>query len=231
MANWKYMNQLFRTCLSLCCIGILAGIVGCSSKPPVPPPKAEIIRKKIAVPAENVKPLSPAPAVMSEKIPVDGAHPASSPPEAVPQKHSMGDVSGMAEKSYDSAAFTAYNPAGKIDPFIPLIKDEPPPVKAAQSQKSKKEKRVPTSPLELVDLSQLKLTAIIHTPSGNKAMVEETNGKGYVIGVGTYVGTHSGKVISIQKDKVVVEEEIEDALGNSTLHNSELKFQKPSGEF
>ena len=225
------MNRLFRKCMSICCAGMLAGVVGCDSKPPAPPPRAAIIRMKIPAMTETVKPLTPTSvAVSPEKPSQDGTHPAPSA-EAVALTHAVGNVAGTAGNSYDPATFVAYNPAGKIDPFVPLIKDEPPPAKAAQPQKSKKEKRVPTSPLELVDLSQLKLTAIIHTPSGNKAMVEESNGKGYVIGVGTYIGTHSGKVISIQKDKVVVEEEIEDALGNSTLHNSELKFQKPPGEF
>ena len=127
-----------------------------------------------------------------------------------------------------ATASVSYNPAGKIDPFVPLLKDEP--VKALQSEKSKMEKREPTTPLERIDLSQLKLTAIIRTPSGFKAMVEETTGKGYIVGVGTYMGIHSGKVVNILKDRVVVEEEVEDALGNVVSRNSELKFQKPSGE-
>ena len=61
-------------------------------------------------------------------------------------------------------------------------------------------------------------------------MVEETTGKGYIVTVGTYVGIHSGKVTNILKDRIIVEEEVEDALGNVANRNSELKFQKPSGE-
>jgi type IV pilus assembly protein PilP len=61
-------------------------------------------------------------------------------------------------------------------------------------------------------------------------MVEESTGKGYIVGVGTYMGIHSGKVVNILKDRVVVDEEIEDALGNVVNRNSELKFQKPSGD-
>jgi Tfp pilus assembly protein PilP len=37
-------------------------------------------------------------------------------------------------------------------------------------------------------------------------------------------------VVNILNDRVVVEEEVEDALGNVVSRNSELKFQKPSGE-
>ena len=122
----------------------------------------------------------------------------------------------------------SYDPEGKIDPFVPLLKDDP--LKALPDAKTKREKREPTTPLERVDLSQLKLTAIIRTPSGFKAMVEETTGKGYIVTVGTYVGIHSGKVTNILKDRIIVEEEVEDALGNVANRNSELKFQKPSGE-
>jgi type IV pilus assembly protein PilP len=122
----------------------------------------------------------------------------------------------------------SYNPAGKIDPFAPLLKDEP--AVALRADKSKREKREPATPLERVDLSQLRLTAIIRTPSGFKAMVEESTGKGYIVGMGTYMGIHSGKVVSILKDRIVVEEEVEDALGDVVSRNSELKFQKPSGE-
>ena len=111
---------------------------------------------------------------------------------------------------------------------MPLLRDEP--VKPLQAEKIKREKREPTTPLERVDLSQLKLTAIIRTPSGFKAMVEESTGKGYIVGMGAYMGIHSGKVVNILKDRVVVEEEVEDAQGNVVNRNSELKFQKPSGE-
>jgi type IV pilus assembly protein PilP len=127
-----------------------------------------------------------------------------------------------------SAVWVSYSPDGKIDPFLPLLKDEP--QKVLPDTKTKKEKREPTTPLERVDLSQLKLTAIIRTPSGFKAMVEETTGKGYIVSVGTYIGIHSGSVTNILKDRVIVEEEVEDALGVVSNRNSELKFQKPTGE-
>jgi type IV pilus assembly protein PilP len=120
---------------------------------------------------------------------------------------------------------------GKIDPFEPLVKAEPVPVSVSMAIKKKKSKRrIPRTPLEMVDLSQLKLTGIIRAPSGNKAMVEEASGKGYVIAKGTYIGIHSGRVIQILNDRVIVEEEVEDSLGNLTIQKRELKFRKPTGE-
>jgi len=79
-------------------------------------------------------------------------------------------------------------------------------------------------------LSQLKLVGIILAPSGNRALVQEASGKGYIIKKGTYIGTNAGKVVEIEKEKVVVEEELTDIVGNLQLQKKELHLPKPSGE-
>ncbi|MBF0395253.1 MAG: pilus assembly protein PilP [Desulfobacterales bacterium] len=120
-----------------------------------------------------------------------------------------------------------YNPAGKIDPFEPFIKK-----RQAQAvlKKTSEARRVPLTPIEMVDISQLKLSAIVISQSGNIALVEEASGKGYTIQKDTYIGVHSGKVKEILKDKVIVEEEIQDIFGNIKMQERELKLQKPVGE-
>jgi len=120
-----------------------------------------------------------------------------------------------------------YNPKGKVDPFTPLLRDEP--VQAAASKLMRK-KRDPQSPLEKIDLGQLKLVAIIAAPSGNRALVEESTGKGYILREGTYVGLNSGKVVNIAIDKVMVEEEFEDAFGKTITQKKEITLPKPPGE-
>ena len=119
-----------------------------------------------------------------------------------------------------------YNPKGKIDPFEPLFRDKP----TVAVAKKQRKKRTPRTPLEKIDLSQLKLVGIILASSGNRALVEESNGKGYVVKKGTYMGTNAGKVVKIEKDTVIVAEEYEDFRGNVTLRNKELKLPKPPGE-
>ncbi|MEE4261918.1 MAG: pilus assembly protein PilP [Desulfobacteraceae bacterium] len=119
-----------------------------------------------------------------------------------------------------------YNPAGKIDPFEPLFRESP-----VLSKKKKLKKRLPQTPLERIDLSQLKLVGIILASSGNRALVEESSGKGYVIKKGTYIGIHSGKVVNIKKETVIVEEEVEDAYGKIETRKREIKLPKPPGEF
>jgi len=119
-----------------------------------------------------------------------------------------------------------YNPAGKTDPFEPLFQDKP-----VLSKKKKRKKRLPQTPLERIDLSQLKLVGIILASSGNRALVEESTGKGYVIKKGTYIGINSGKVVKIKKETVIVEEEFEDVRGKIATRKREIKLPKPPGEF
>lgn len=119
-----------------------------------------------------------------------------------------------------------YNPLGKIDPFEPLFKDEP----ELAPVESKRKKRIPRTPLENIDLGQLKLVGVILASSGNRALVQEASGKGYIIKEGTYIGVNSGKVTEIKNDRVIVEEEIEDVVGQPTIRNKELVLPKPPGE-
>ena len=119
-----------------------------------------------------------------------------------------------------------YNPHGRIDPFIPLFKDEGP---LAGTEKERKG-RIPRTPLEMIDLGQLKLVAIMRAPSGNKALVEEASGKGYIVAKGTYLGINSGRVVKVLKDRIIIEEEVDNIVGKSTIQERELKLQKPLGE-
>jgi type IV pilus assembly protein PilP len=120
-----------------------------------------------------------------------------------------------------------YNPTGKIDPFEPLVRDESP---QAPTTTIKPVRRERNSPLEKIDLGQLKLVAIITSGGGNRALVEETSGKGYILKEGTFVGLNSGKVVGISLDKVMIEEEYEDAYGKSIIKKKEITLPKPPGE-
>jgi type IV pilus assembly protein PilP len=119
-----------------------------------------------------------------------------------------------------------YDPTGKTDPFEPLFQDKP-----VLTKKKKRKKRLPQTPLERIDLSQLRLVGIILASSGNRALVEESSGKGYVIKKGTYIGTNAGKVVKIKKETVIVEEEFEDVYGKIATRKREIKLPKPPGEF
>ena len=192
-------------------------------------PQPPLVAKKSAPPAvEPAKPAKSKPPV-KPKSDISQIQRASTPKpggKTDTSKDAMASVSpGTATKSAVGER-PFYNPKGKIDPFEPLFRDKP----TVASLKKKRKKRTPRTPLEKIDLSQLKLVGIILASSGNRALVEESNGKGYVVKKGTYMGTNAGKVVKIEKDKVIVAEEYEDFRGNVTLRNKELKLPKPPGE-
>jgi type IV pilus assembly protein PilP len=119
---------------------------------------------------------------------------------------------------------------GKTDPFAPLFRDEPVETEKIEPT-TEVTRRIPLTPLEKIDLSQLKLVAIVQAPDGDRALVEEASGKGYIVTEGTYIGIHSGRIVEIMRDGIIVEEEVEDVLGKVIISRRELKLQKPPGEF
>ncbi len=110
-----------------------------------------------------------------------------------------------------------------FNPFMPLFQKEA--KNDMASVESPGRKRTFLTPLEKIGLSQLRLTGIIMAASGNRAIVEDSTGKGYVIRKGTYIGLNSGVVEKIAEDRVIVVETIG---GRRAV--TELKLQKSAGE-
>lgn len=120
-----------------------------------------------------------------------------------------------------------YDSKGKIDPFEPLIQEKP-------SQEDRpvvdnRPKRILT-PLEKIELSQIRLVAVIIMKNRSIAMVEEASGKGYEVKVGTYIGKNQGKVFEIRKSSIVVKELVKDYKGRLKERVKEIKLQKIDGE-
>ena len=111
------------------------------------------------------------------------------------------------------------------DPFEPLFKGKHGRV-AAKKKRGKSAPR-PRTPLETIDLSQIKLVGVMLSDKGNTALVEDATGKGYVIKEGTYIGRRDGRVTQILKDRFIVEEEIEDVHGNIIPQKRVIKLNKP----
>jgi type IV pilus assembly protein PilP len=146
-------------------------------------------------------------------------------------KKSTGNVeetgAGEQEASIDKRLF---DPEKLINPFLPLFRAEKEQQPAEQTSKRKRKKRIPQTPLERISLDQLKLVAIIRAPSGNRALMEDGTGKGYIVKKGTYIGLNSGVVTKINAESLIVEEEIENLMGDYVLQNTEIKLRKPAGE-
>ena len=194
------------------------------------------------VPAKAAKEAQPA--VKKPKEKPSEAETATKPPlQQAKRKQVMPEKKPTPQQAKTSPERTAkkagkqtayfYDPKGKPNPFQPLFAIEAPQRRMAPSKRKgkKEEKRLPLTPLQRIDLSQLKVVGIIISPAGNKALVEEPSGKGYVIAKGTYVGTNFGRVTKVLIDRVIVEEEVEDFFsGGMKPQTKELELQKKPGQ-
>jgi type IV pilus assembly protein PilP len=95
-----------------------------------------------------------------------------------------------------------YDPAGRRDPFRPP---------RANQNTAAGEAR---TPLQRYDIGQLKLVAVIYNASEPRAVVEDDAGLGYIVRVGTPIGTNGGAVKAIERGKVRVQEEAIDFYGD-----------------
>jgi type IV pilus assembly protein PilP len=151
-----------------------------------------------------------------------GTPPSSLPPKikspAVEKKKEGTTI--VAEKKepekMEEAEFS-YNPVGKPDPFKPFLQ--------LTSVREGSRSGILT-PLQKYDISQLKLVAIISTPEGNIALVEDATGKGYFLKKGTFIGKNDGKITKILKDKVIIEEVYQDIFGQTKLNEISLFLNK-----
>jgi type IV pilus assembly protein PilP len=112
---------------------------------------------------------------------------------------------------------------GRIDPFEPFLR-EPEPEVTAESKEGLT-RRVPRTPLEKIDLAQLKLTGVLRAENKTRALVQEVSGKGYIVDEGTYIGNKGGQVSKILKDRIMVSEKALDVFGKITVLERELKLQ------
>jgi type IV pilus assembly protein PilP len=121
-----------------------------------------------------------------------------------------------------------YEPKGKIDPFKPFVRLElPTPSKPGQE---KKRLTGHLTPLQRVSLDKVRVTGIAGSSSKRVAMVEDGGGKGYIVYVGTLIGSNDGKVIQILPDRVIVEEKLGESKGKEKSHRMALKLHKEEGE-
>jgi type IV pilus assembly protein PilP len=228
------MDKQLTICLHAVLILIVCSLLACGKEEP-PASQPQAISKKIAVDSQaKGAPAQDQPEAVKAQPPAASAAAAGKTPETataeVTAESKPGDKPEPSELVKASLAMTStYDPKGKVDPFEPLFKDEPEPPQMGVSNGDRK-RRTPQTPLERVALGQIKLSAIMRSSAGNRALVEDATGKGYVIKKGTYIGLNAGQVIQIEKDRVIIEEEIENLMGELIVQNTELKLQKPAGE-
>jgi type IV pilus assembly protein PilP len=106
-----------------------------------------------------------------------------------------------------------YDATGRRDPFRP-----------PRAQQDAGE----ITPLQRFDLGQLKLVAIIYDTQTPRAVVEDESGLGYIVKIGTPIGTNNGAVRAIEKGRVLVREQGEDLYGET--QSSEVVMELAAGD-
>lgn len=124
---------------------------------------------------------------------------------------------------FEDAAYH-YDPMGKIDPFLPLVRD-------IEGLGETMPGGAPLTPLQRYTLAELKLVAVIVAGEDSKAMVEDGKGDGYILSRGTLIGNKHGEVVEINKNEIVVlEKEINPISGGVIQKRVSLVLHKPEEE-
>jgi Tfp pilus assembly protein PilP len=114
-----------------------------------------------------------------------------------------------------------YNPAGKRDPFVPFLR---------MAKKDSRPVVGSLPPLQRYELGEFRFVGVIWGPKVTRALVEDTEGKGYTISVGTKIGRSGGVVTRITEKEVVVREEFRDYSGSKVKRDSSLKLETVGGK-
>jgi type IV pilus assembly protein PilP len=107
---------------------------------------------------------------------------------------------------------TRYDPTGRRDPF------RPPGAGAGHAGE-------PRTPLQRYEIGQLKLVAIIYDTRDPRAVVEDEQGLGYIVKVGTPIGPNGGQVRAIERGRVTITEESTDYYGEPRVNEVAMELR------
>jgi len=102
----------------------------------------------------------------------------------------------------------SYNPIGKRDPFRSFL-----------NFGVRDERESPRTPLQKFEIDQYQLVGIIWGVERPRALVEDPEGVGHVMEIGTYIGRNWGKVTQVTSGEVVVTEEYQTIDGELVVNN------------
>jgi Tfp pilus assembly protein PilP len=104
-----------------------------------------------------------------------------------------------------------YNPNGRRDPY-----------KSFEGKVVTKTVRNFENNLELFDLSELTLTAVVWGIAKPKALFRAPDGYSYIAQKGNRIGRNGGKIVKVARNKVYVQEEYRSPTGDITVRQLEL---------
>ncbi|MGE5248506.1 MAG: pilus assembly protein PilP [Verrucomicrobiota bacterium] len=140
---------------------------------------------------------------------------APKPNAAPPAKTTLGE-----EPKPAPAPAPVYDPAGRRDPFVSFIKTEAEKLKVDYTT---------LPPLQRYELGELRYVGVIWAKKGPMALVEDAEGKGYTVRVGTKIGRNAGVVTRITESEITVKEEVPGYRGNKVSRESTLQLITAGG--
>jgi len=133
-------------------------------------------------------------------------------PEAPKAAEVVTDSIGEAEETERYS----YNAIGKRDPFRSFISR----VVVVDSEGG------PVGPLQMHEIDQYRLRGIVWNIGKPRALVEDPDGMGYVVDIGTLIGKNWGKVTKIKPEEIIITEEYRDPIENELIIN-EITMRLP----
>ncbi len=116
----------------------------------------------------------------------------------------------------EETARYSYNSIGKRDPFRSFIAKEVVVIGDGG----------PLGPLQLHDIDSYQLRGIIWNIQAPRALVEDPDGIGHVVELGTLIGKNWGKVTQIKPEELIITEEYRDPIENELIIN-EITMRLP----
>ena len=140
-----------------------------------------------------------------------------------PKPEAKAPASPAAEAQAKKAEQVAlYDPRGKRDPFVSFIKVE-----------ERRRAGVDTAllpPLQRYELGELKFVGVIWTKKGARGLVEDAEGKGYSVMVGTRIGRSGGVVSRITGKEIFVKQVFVGNRGEKIVKESGIQLITAGGK-
>jgi len=163
--------------------------------------------------ASAPQPAEPVPGAAEPTLKAESPEPPQLPGTTARQlpRNCSPEYAALIEKttmSLMAANFTFY-PVKALDPFVPFITPET----SAQSQgEDEQHGGTPLTPLQKMTMSEIErgLKAITWGDMGRRAVIEDSTGRGYIVGVGTPAGDNSGVITQILNDRLIIKQDMWD---------------------
>jgi type IV pilus assembly protein PilP len=117
--------------------------------------------------------------------------------------------------------FIPYSPVGKRDPFVAFLKVR---------KRVTRPDLASLPPLQRVELGEIQFVGVLWGPGVTRALVEDSEGKGYTVKIGTKIGLGGGVVTRITDREIFIREDFRDYTGARVKRESSLKLKTVGGE-